>query len=145
MGRSPFRRPGPGGDDKSRQISNQTYPSEWNQYGMSMPRSKRNRATRNRSLAPVRGPDASPRHRAPAGDGLHGIVDLDPKPEHLGREAPYGGEQGIDATTRSRCAVTRATRALTKVCWALSTSRVVRWPTRASSRTPLSATSADVT
>jgi hypothetical protein len=36
-------------------------------------------------------------------------------------------------------------RALTRACWALNTSSVVRWPTRAASRTPLSATSAAVT
>ena len=56
---------------------------------MSMPRSKRNRL-----LAPVRDPDASP-DIAHLLVMHHGIVDLDPKPEHLGREAPYGGEQGI--------------------------------------------------
>ena len=89
MGRSPFRRPGPSGDDNPRRIANQTYPSEWNQYGMSMPRSKR-----NRSLAPVRDPDASP-DIAHLLVMHHGIVDLDAKPEHLGGEAPYGGEQGI--------------------------------------------------
>src|SRR5258708_11760520 len=105
----------PGGC-QSRRIANQTYSSEWNQYGMSMPQSKRSfqqhgewkarfscspisgstaRGSRPRQpLAPVRDTDASPdiphlliMH--------HGVIDFDPKPEHLGREAPYGGEQGI--------------------------------------------------
>jgi hypothetical protein len=37
---------------------------------------------------------------------------------------------------KSCWAVTSATRAFTSSCWALSTSSVVRCPTRASSRTP---------
>jgi len=56
---------------------------------MSMPRSNR-----NRSLAPVRDPDASP--FIPYLLIVdHGIVDLDPKSQYLGREAPHGSEQGI--------------------------------------------------
>src|SRR5262249_23287776 len=73
-----------------------------------------------------------------------GIVDLDLQAEDWRREAADRRQQRI-GRTRSRCAVTNATRALTRSCCALSTSRVVRWPTRASSRTPLRATSAAVT
>ena len=52
---------------------------------------------------------------------------------------PTAASSVEDATTRSCCAVTRATRAFTSSCCALRTSSVVRCPTRASSRTPLSA------
>ena len=64
------------------------------------------------------------------------------RPSTCGESRPTAASSVYEATTRSRCAVTSATRALTSSCCALSTSSVVRWPTRASSRTPLSAISA---
>src|SRR6202021_1531076 len=62
-----------------------------------------------------------------------------------GDSRPTELRTAYEATTRSCCAVTSATRALTSACWALSTSSVVRCPALASSRTPLSATSDAVT
>src|SRR2546422_8984138 len=52
------------------------------------------------------------------------------KPRICGDRLPAAASTVYDATTRSRCAVTSATRALTRSCCALSTSSVVRWPTR---------------
>ena len=75
-----------------------------------------------------------------------GIVDRHAEPQHLRRQPSRRRQQRIGAPrTRSRWAVTSATRALTSSCCALSTSRVVRWPTRASSRTPLTAISEALT
>ncbi len=62
-----------------------------------------------------------------------------------GDSRPTAFNTAYDATTRSCCAVTSATRALTSACWAFSTSSVVRCPALASSRTPLSAISEAVT
>ena len=61
----------------------------------------------------------------------------------MGRQATHGLDQreGRD-DPRSRLCVIRLTRAFSSSCCALSTSSVVRWPTRASSRTPVSAVSA---
>src|SRR5262249_30295751 len=51
-------------------------------------------------------------------------------PSTCGESLPIAASRLYEATTRSCCATTSATRALTSACCAFSTSRVVRWPTR---------------
>jgi len=82
--------------------------------------------------------------------GSAGSAPSDRRAEPAGRAPESTSGRPMTAAYRTpprdRVArVTKATRAFTSSCCAFSTSSVVRWPTRASSRTPLSAISAAAT
>ena len=75
----------------------------------------------------------------------HRIVDLDVETEPLHRQCTNRREQGVRGDHAIVLGSDQRNARVTSSCWALSTSSVVRCPTRASSRTPLSAISAAFT